>query len=137
MMSWRKRQEQYHNTNNISDYDKEYILIDDPVSTFLYTQEYFKTDIPVLIYPAKSYAVAYIYAYLIKHIFRVQETIPDLLSDPLLLYGNDPFFRPYDDETKYIYDHLIESVALDDFLRTAQARATVQYFMKEMLLLDV
>lgn len=137
MMSWRKRQKQYHDTNNVDDYDKEYVLIDDPISTLLYAREYFKTDIPVLIYPAKSYAVAYIYAYLIKHLFQVEETIQDLLSDPLLLYGNDPFFRPYSEETRYIYDHLIECVTLDDILRTSQAQQTVQYFLKEMLLWDV
>lgn len=85
-----------------------------------------------LIYPSKSYAVALIYAKLIELHFG--ESFYEALSDPELLYKNDPYFTPYNVESKVVYDAVIQQVPIVLQRNIPQIQATIEYFNKEFLL---
>ncbi len=86
-------------------------------------------------YPAKSYAVAYIYALLIEHYFG--DDARQVLADPSLLYNNDKHFVPYNETTSAVYDEMFDNVSVTDILTSTipQVAKTVEWFKKEMLLL--
>lgn len=81
-----------------------------------------------LIYPAKSYFVAIIYAKCLEHFFH--EDFYECLSDKDLL-PDDKFFKTYVD-SKFIYDSIIETI--DDPLDYQSAKKTIDYFKKEFLI---
>lgn len=56
-------------------------------------------------YPAKSYLVAMAYASWLVEDFN--EDYYEMLNDPGLLYGNDPYFKTYNEDPN-TYDKLIE-----------------------------
>lgn len=68
---------------------------------------HFRERIDLWIYPAKSYFVAICYASWLSEDFG--EDFWDLLADPDLLAGNDPYYQPYgaDPET---YDSIISQL---------------------------
>lgn len=94
---------------------------------------YFKSPRSELVFPAKSYAVAIIYAYLIQKHFNTE--FYTSLDDHDLLGGNDKYFVRYS-SSKKIYDEIIESVQVfgPDFclnLQLEQIATTVYYFNLE------
>ena len=107
MKEWKIRQELFHRLN------KEYS--DDLNKVEITTSENIEEDalrhfferIDEWIYPAKSYFVAYCYAYWISVDFN--EDFWTLLRDPMLLAGNDPYFKTYD-ESPEIYDYLFDNI---------------------------
>ena len=82
----------------------EFVVKDEIVENAL---SYFKGQVFPLIYPAKSYAVAIIYATLIhrEYGYPVVET----LNDPDLFLGQDGYFVPYSADPEN-YDKLLERV---------------------------
>ncbi len=86
-------------------------------------------------YPGKAYSVAIIYALLLKKYF--DEDFYLALSDPNLLYGLDPYFKPYP-ESKNIYDKIIEQIPKNLLENTEKhswnMKKTIEYFEKEFLL---
>lgn len=107
MKEWKIRQQYFHMMNHEfkDDLNKVEIrlsndIIEDAVRHF---EEY----VDEWIYPAKSYVVAICYAYWIAIDF--DEDFYEVLNDPELLAGNDPYFVPYE-EDKYTYDEIIERV---------------------------
>jgi len=108
MQEWRMRQEIYHRLNK--DHDDDLNKID-----FIYDEHFveynvlrhFEERIDDWLYPAKSYFVAFCYAYWISVDFN--ENFWELLRDPNLLAGNDPFFKPYDEDPS-IYNMLFDTI---------------------------
>ena len=91
--------------------------------------KYFDSASFPLIYPAKSYAVAIIYAYKIKEVYGIP--ILTSLDDPELFLGQDPYFVPYSaDKDTYIsiLAHLQER---PNFLNEGWAPQTAKYFYYE------
>jgi hypothetical protein len=88
-----------------------------------------------LYYPAKSYAIGLIYSLLLVKHFGGE--LLTYLDDPLLLFGNDPYFKPYR-QNKSVYDELIEKFPPEAIHRPRQFaenfQKTVDYFYKEFLL---
>lgn len=108
-------------------------LIDDIVAYFSEPQE-------VLKFPAKSYAVALIYATLLQRHFGV--SFDQALSDPDLLAGNDKHFLPYGEHTAAIYDGALFRLKNksnfrledEDQVQLPQVKATIDYFKREFYL---
>lgn len=80
-----------------------------------------------LIYPAKSYFVAIIYAKCLEKYF--QEDFYQSLNDNELL-PDDCYFSTYDNN-KQIYDSIIENIG--DIWQYDSIKKTVNYFKKEFL----
>ena len=70
---------------------------------------HFYESIDQWIYPSKSYFVAICYASWLSEDF--DEDFFDLLNDPMLLAGNDPYFKPYDLDGD-VYDSILNRVSL-------------------------
>lgn len=90
-----------------------------------------KAEFP-LIYPAKSYAVAIIYALMLKKTYGIP--MVESLSDPDLFMGHDQYFRPYGPETKDTYQRIIGELwyrGEEVFLNSGWAPQTVKYFYAE------
>lgn len=135
-LSWKQRQELYHQANEIEDYithDKiKYTCVEEEIIDA--TVKYFSEDSDVLTFPSKSYAVAIIYAKLLEENFVIP--FMDALDDPDLLYGNDNYFKPYS-KAKRIYDKVLELLP-DDFMeaQTYGVQKTKEYFAEEFLLVE-
>lgn len=143
MKKYKLAQNIYHRTTLSDDYisDMNYVEtnLDDPglVEDIC---AYFVRSSP-LKFPAKSFAVAIIYAKLISKYF--EEDFFDLLSDDELLYGNDKYYFPYNSSMKVrsIYDKVIsflEKQKLWDFEKNSNTNVmqTIEYFYKEFLLIQ-
>lgn len=88
--------------------------------------KFFRTE-SQLIYPAKSYFVALVYAYCIQVTANISY-IKALDWDDLLI--DDRFFKPYS-EAKHIYDAIIEQIGCP--LNYKAAEKTVNYFGAEFV----
>lgn len=139
MKEWKIRSKIYHSIFKVYDDDleKEIIVEElDKESIVMRALEYPVKQTKELYYPAKSYAVGITFAHLLEKEFN--EDFYESLSDPNLLYENDPYFKPYSNETAEIYDSIIkdfpfeltESIGLGCLNYTL----TKTYFYKEMLL---
>jgi hypothetical protein len=91
--------------------------------------EFFRTE-SQLIYPAKSYFVAIVYAYYLQKYFN--KDFYAVLDDEELL-TDDLYFVPYN-KNKYVYDKVIEQIGCIDQYESIQK--TVQYFKQEFLIGD-
>lgn len=107
MKEWKLRQEVFHrlNCDHSDDLNKVDIVLSDNIAHDALRHFFERVD--EWVYPAKSYFVAYCYAYWISQDF--QEDFWQLLRDPDLLYGNDPYFQPYD-KSPDVYDFLFDNV---------------------------
>jgi len=107
MKEWKIRQEIYHRLHK--EYDDDLNKIDIVISEDIVggALKHFKEYVDHWLYPAKSYFVAVCYAEWLSRDFN--ENFYDLLNDPLLLYGNDPYFKPYYEE-KILYDEILKGV---------------------------
>lgn len=90
---------------------------------------YFQQQSFPLIYPAKSYAVAIIYAALIEQTygFEIQST----LDDPDLFLGHDDFFVRYSDDPDTYDEILLRLKEIPDWLNSGWAPKTADYFRLE------
>lgn len=82
-----------------------------------------------LIYPAKSYAVAIIYAYKIKEVYGVP--VLTTLDDPDLFLGQDPYFVPYSADKETYASIIAHLQDRPNFLNEGWAPQTVKYFYAE------
>jgi len=142
------RQALYHKIANLDDILDDVEKLEPVVyrenesdrDTALTIIRYFREEIRELIYPAKPFVVALVYACLLERHFC--EPFYESISDPDLLHGNDKWFKPYCDETKDIYDHAIFHLGAElDFIVSdelqyipSQIRSTIEYFKKEFLI---
>jgi len=81
------------------------------------------------VYPAKSYAVAILYARWLEDIFG--EDFYEALDDPELLYNNDPYFVPYSRD-RDTYNTIIVNMPED--LSGGMVPDIRRYFEEEFLL---
>lgn len=104
---WKIRQELYHrmvrdHTDDLNKIPVEFSnnIVENAIKYF------YDKDMP-FIYPSKSYVVAICYAYWLSKDFG--EDFYELLSDKDLLYGNDPYFKTYEEDNK-TYDEILKKV---------------------------
>lgn len=107
MQEWKIRQEVFHKLKH--DFKDDLNKIEITLSHDLKNNalRHFYERVDEWIYPAKSYVVAFCYAYWISQDF--QEDFRDLLMDPDLLYGNDPYYKTYD-ESPEVYEFLLDNI---------------------------
>lgn len=138
MKTWKLNQEVFHRTAPPADFieSKGYVVINDAYFIIHNAVSYFKSPSTLLVYPAKSYAVAIVYAALLEKYFR--EDFLTALNDPDLLHGNDKFFVPYSVDPKN-YDSIVRQLFannLFDFEASTipQVQVTVDCFKREFLI---
>jgi hypothetical protein len=106
MQEWKIKQEIYHrlNTEYRDDLNNVDIVMSDDHMDIV---RHFHERVDQWIYPAKSYFVAICYANWIAEDYG--EDFIELLKDPMLLAGNDPYFKTYDEDlTTYtkVFEHI-------------------------------
>lgn len=108
MKEWKIKQEIYHrlNTEYRDDLNKVEIVLSDD---YMDTVRHFHEKVDQWIYPAKSYFVAICYASWIAEDYG--EDFIELLKDPMLLAGNDPYFKTYDEDPT-TYDKVFKHIEL-------------------------
>lgn len=89
--------------------------------------EFFKTE-SLLIYPAKSYFVAIVYAYCLNKYFN--QDFYEILDDKDLL-PDDKYFIRYS-ENHIVYDKIIQSIG--NIWQYKSIEKTVKYFKQEFLI---
>lgn len=109
MKEWKIKQEIYHRLYKeySDDLNKIEVTISDNIAET--ALRHFNERVEEFIYPAKSYFVAFCYAYWISVDYK--EDFLELLKDPMLLAGNDPYYKTYDEDSE-TYDFLIARVNL-------------------------
>jgi hypothetical protein len=113
-VDWKARQDIYHRcfiTNDLISnmevsFDTNPHNIIERVCSWFYTVE------PTTVYPYKSYFVAVVYAICLTEWFG--ENVIYYLSQPDLLYNNDPCFITYEN-SKNIYDGILEHLRLTNY----------------------
>ena len=122
----------FHRLETVDDYltANDYIFLELPGQALVdHIVDYFTIPLTQVIYPAKSYAVAIIYAQLLKEYFGVP--FFKSLDDPDLFMGTDKYYIPYS-RAKHVYDQVLERINYEKFNRRfPQTRATISYFRKE------
>ena len=108
MNEWRIKQDIYHrlNTDHTDDLNVVDIVITETVKED--ALRHFVEYVDEWIYPAKSYVVAYCYAHWIS--IEYNENFWELLNDPMLLAGNDPYYKTIDQDTDKVYEYLFDNV---------------------------
>ena len=107
MKDWKIKQELYHRLNVVHEDDLSKVNIQKTNNVVDDAIKYFNERDIGWIYPSKSYVVAICYSWWLSHDF--QEDFADLLNDKDLLYGNDPYFKPYSEDTD-TYNAIIDKV---------------------------
>lgn len=138
MKEWKVRQQLYHKLHvprDILGVDVTFDVVPMTDAQLIESiREYFTSGTCKIVHPAKSYAVAIIYARLIERYFGGDHLTH--LDDPELLFGNDKFFVPYS-TSQDVYDAVLSLIPTDpEKIDIPQVRDTVTYFKKEFLLVD-
>jgi len=104
---WKIRQELYHRmvTDHGDDLDKLPVEFSNDIVENA-VRYFYNKDMP-FIYPSKSYVVAICYAYWLSKDFN--EDFYELLNDVNLLYGNDPYFKIYNEDIN-TYDSILNKI---------------------------
>lgn len=90
---------------------------------------YFREASFPLIYPAKSYAVAIIYATKIKELYGID--LYETLRDPDLFLGHDQYFVPYDQDPA-TYDAILAKLeTIPNWIASGWAPQSVNYCLLE------
>ena len=89
---------------------------------------HFEEKVDEWIYPSKSYVVAICYAKWLEQDF--DEDFYEVLDDPDLLFGNDPYFVPYS-EDEGTYQAILEEIHFDEF--AGMVPDIYEYYKEEML----
>lgn len=130
MKIWKYNQQLYHLMTDRHEDDIQYKELNVKPLAVEDVIDYFENESNLLTFPAKSYAVAIIYAKLLEYYF--QEDFYDVLDDPDLLYGNDKYFVRYS-KNVMIYDEIISKIDLTFSKPIDQVLTTITYFKKEFL----
>ena len=127
-MDYKERRKLSYLINVFDDIGLDYIYIkqskEDLIKLII---KFFNTE-SLLIYPAKSYFVAIVYAKCIEKYFHIN--FYDVLNDKELL-PDDKYFKTYN-ESKDIYDKVLESIG--DIYKYDSIDKTVKYFKQEYLI---
>lgn len=134
MKDWKINQMLYHAsvTEHTDDPSNFETIVDEKNKVERAIWYFDKPDPNIAYYPSKSYVVALVYAALLNKYFN--EDFYEVLSDPDLLYGNDPYFVPYTKD-KETYDRILETLGGCDNIPLSGPLVdhTVRYFFKECL----
>ena len=89
------------------------------------------------VFPAKSYAVAIIYAFLIEKYFN--EKYNEVLKDINLFVGTDKYFEPLSDTNRDVYRLIIKRLVAGNLLdfeksKISHVQVSCEYFKRECLL---
>ncbi len=128
MKNWRIVQDLFHRLNPHPEGDRSNIEIRISESIAEDAIKHFYEYVPDFIYPAKSYFVAICYASWIAKDFN--EDFYELLNDPMLLAGNDPYFAKYSESSK-IYDELIEQIDINNIEMSGMVPDVREYYDEE------
>ncbi len=109
MKEWKIAQDVFHRLNRHHEDDLKNVDITFSDETVADAILHFNRKVDHWIYPAKSYFVAICYASWVSEDFG--EDFYDVLSDPELLAGNDPYFIPYEKDME-TYNRILEAIAL-------------------------
>lgn len=139
MKNWKINQKIYHtlNQNFADEYgDEDIELMNNPtIDEIIQTvKDYISGWVPEkVVYPAKSFFVAIVYARLLRDYF--DENPLESLSDQDLLYGNDPYFIPYNagTESQLIYDSVINEYTWEFDLSKGEIPDVSNYFYEEII----
>ena len=127
-MDYKERRKLSYLINAFDDIGLDYIYIkqskEDLIKLII---KFFNTE-SLLIYPAKSYFVAIVYAKCIEKYFHIN--FYDALNDEELL-PDDKYFKTYN-ESKDIYDKVLESIG--DIYQYDSIDKTIKYFKQEYLI---
>lgn len=128
MKEWKIRQEIYHRLiqDHGDDLNQQSIEISQNIAGTAI--RYFNERDIGWIYPGKSYAVAVLYAWWLSQDFN--EDFIQLLDDPDLLHGNDPYFVPYSQDPEN-YVKIIAAIPQDH--NTGMIPDIRTYYEKEFL----
>jgi len=131
MKTWKIQQEIYHKLNQLHDDDLS--LHDVKLDSEIIKNAilYFKTTDLGWVYPAKSYVVGICYAKWLNQYFT--EDFYESLNDPDLLFGNDPYFVPYEKD-KDTYDIILNIVSFDFDETLGIIPDIKKYFIEEFLI---
>lgn len=139
MKNWKLRQWVYH--KNITSHEdavhpraaEELCVVakEELIDTILI---HFTEPIDEVIYPAKSFFVAIMYSFLLGAMFG--EDLYVSLSDPDLLFNNDPYFVPFNSQTMDIYQGVLHRLPRQLNYELPQIKNVIEYFTKEMLMHD-
>ena len=127
MKDWKARQAAFHAvTEDFKDdlNDVDVVISDDIVADAVM---HFEEKVDEWIYPAKSYVVAICYAKWLEQDFN--EDFYEVLDDPDLLYGNDPYFVPYSDD-EGTYNAILEEIYFDE--NAGMVPDIHEYYKEEM-----
>lgn len=142
MKEWKLRQHifhQFHQGQTLGDELEKEIIVEEwePATVIKRALDYPKIQTKELYYPGKSYAVAVTFALLLKKHFGTD--LYEALNDDKLLYGNDPYYRPYF-ESPEIYDAIISNFPVEAIELpkgcSDNFKKTCEYFEREFLLHD-
>jgi hypothetical protein len=140
MKEWKIAQMMYHNLTEeyTDDLEKEIIIEEfDKDSIVKRATEYPTSKDTVLYYPGKSYAIAIAAAWYLEKYHN--ENFLEVLDDPDLLYGNDPYFTPYSRD-KDTYDKIINNypfvVLRSPILSSSNFHKTIGYLVEEFTYKD-
>lgn len=127
-MTWKKKRAISYLFSDFDDKDLPYVFMDiDNTNLISIIIDFFKNE-SELIYPAKSYFVAIIYAKAIEKYF--DEDFYTVLNDKELL-PDDLYFKPYT-EARNIYDAVIDDIG--DIWQYSSINTTLKYFYQEFLI---
>lgn len=137
MKEWQVRQRIYHRLNRehrdaYGPDDIEMMEHTDAASVIETVCRYMSGWVPEkVVYPAKSYFVAIVYARLLWDHFK-QDPVEALMHDDLL-FGNDPHFKSYHN-AEHIYNAVIEVFGWDFDLTLGEIPDVEDYFRAEFML---
>ena len=129
---WKVLQEIYHRTteeytDDTSNFDIQYrpdTVVEDCI-------RYIGTEDLIWFYPAKSYIVAICYAQWISEDFGGDFYVA--LEDPDLLFGNDPYFTVYSNNT-IMYDKIIKLLGVPHIPLVGVIPDIREYYEEEFLM---
>ena len=127
-MDYKERRKLSYLINAFDDIGLDYIYIKQSKEDLIKLIIKFFNTKSLLIYPAKSYFVAIVYAKCIEKYFHIN--FYDALNDEELL-PDDKYFKTYN-ESKDIYDKVLESIG--DIYQYDSIDKTVKYFKQEYLI---
>lgn len=131
MEDWKLRQEIYHRLNRKHSDDlktKEITITKNVVEDAI--RYFIEKDIG-WIYPSKSYMVGICYAKWLSENFGGRPL--EYLNDNNLLYGNDPYFLPYEKDVK-TYMKILENIGWDFDETLGMVPDVKEYFKQEFML---
>ena len=137
MKDWKVRQEVYHRLNpSTPDMygidDIQMMEHTDTLSIVAMVSRYLQGYVPEkVIYPAKSYFVALVYARLLRDHFG--EDPYSVLEDPNLLHGNDPYYETILTDGG-VYVGVISAFGWDFDLTVGEIPDVENYFRSEFML---